>query len=109
MGFVRIDRTLVLTVLLGGFVLEVLALKSLETVPFDIGYPPGTSGWAIFLGWPGLIIHYPALMLEAWLGSIYPLFPWMLVLCLLGYFDSLIVVAVVVSLWRNAHRVISSR
>jgi len=109
MGVVRIDRTLVLTVLLAGLALEVLAFKSLETVPLDIGYPPGTSEWAIFLGWPGLIIHYPALMLEDWLGSIYPLFPWMLVLCMLGYLDSLIVVAAVVFLYRNARRVISSQ
>ena len=77
-------------------------------MPFDIGYPPGTSGWAIFLGWPGLTIHYPALVLENSLGSISPLFPWMLVRCMLGYLDSLIVVAVVVSLWRKARRIISS-
>jgi hypothetical protein len=95
--------------LLGAVAVEFLAFASLETVPFDIGYPPGTSEWAILLGWPGLIIHAPALLLGNWIGSIYRRFPSRLSLFVLGYLDSLVVVAVIVFLWRIGRRFISSQ
>lgn len=104
MGFIRTHRKLVFTILVAAIAVEFLAFESLNTVPIDIGYPPGTSKWVILLGWPGLIIHYPALVLDNWLE---PLFPLRLTLCVLGYLDSLIVVTAVVFLWHLSRRVIS--
>jgi hypothetical protein len=104
MGLVRTDRKLVLTVLLAALLMEILAFQSLATVPLDIGYPPGTSEWIKLLGWPGIIIYYPALVLDNWLE---PLVPLILSLCVLGYLDSLILIALVIFLWRLGRRVIS--
>jgi hypothetical protein len=98
------SRKLFLTALLVAVAMEVLAFQSLETVPLDIDYPPGTSDWVKLLEWPGIIIHYPALFLYDWIE---PLFPWKLALFVLGYLDALIVISVIVFLWRVGRRVIS--
>jgi hypothetical protein len=95
--------------LLAAVATEFLAFASLETVPLDIGYPSETSEWPILLGLPGLIIHAPALMLGSWIGPVYPLFPWRLSLFVLGYLDSLAVVAIILFLWRVGCRFISSQ
>jgi hypothetical protein len=77
--------------------MEALAFQSLSTVPVDMGCPPGTSEWIKLLGWPVIIIHYPALILNVWSEL---LLPWKPALCVVGYVDSLIVISVIVFLWR---------
>jgi hypothetical protein len=74
------------------------------TVPIDIGYPPGTSQSVKLLGWLGIIIHSPPLILNDWIE---PLFPRTPALCVFGYLDSFIVISVLVFLWRVARRLIS--
>jgi hypothetical protein len=102
MGFVRTNRRLVFTVLLVAVAVEVLAFKSLETVPLDVGYPPGTSQWIKILGWPGLIIHYPAFM---FFTGTEPMFAYFVV----GYIDAFVAIAAVIFLWRLTRRLSSTR
>lgn len=106
MGFIRTNGKRVFPVFLAAVAMEILAFKSLETVPLDIGYPPGTSAWVRFLGWPGIIIHYPALVLDDWIEPLFPLKPALFVF---GYLDCVIVISLIVFSWRAGRRVISSQ
>jgi hypothetical protein len=102
MGFIRTTRRLAFTVLLAAVGVEILAFKSLETVPLDVGYAPGTSQWIKSLGWPGIIIHYPASWFFTGTETMFAYF-------VVGYIDALVVIVAVIFLWRLARRLISTR
>jgi len=84
--------------------MEVLAFLSLETVPIDVGYAKGTPEWLKLLGWPGIIIHFPGLILAEWLEGH---FPRVIALYLIGYLDCLIIIFPMFFLWRIARRLVS--
>jgi hypothetical protein len=100
-GFFRANRKLIFTVLLVAPAVEFLAFKSLETVPLDVGYPAGTRQWIKNLGWPGVIIHYPALR---FFTGTEPAFAYFVV----GYIDALVGIVAGILLWRLARRLIST-
>jgi hypothetical protein len=98
---VQSNHRIILTVLLTSVLLEALASESLKTVPLDVGYTPDTSEWLKLLGWPGIIIHFPAFLFFR--GTE----PWLAYLAV-GYLDSVIVVSTGVLVWPIVRAIVST-
>jgi hypothetical protein len=91
----------VLPALLIAIAMEWLAFGSLETVPIDVGYAEGTSEWIKLLGWPGLIVHYPALILYDWIA---PHFPFLVATYVIGCLDCLAIIFLIFLSWSIIRR-----